>query len=258
MRVVLLAAGLGSRLGELTTALPKALVDVGGTPLLGHALRFATQLAPERMVVVGGFGFAQVADELARQQAADPAIAALPLRLVENRDFRQGNLLSLLAARDELHDDFVILNVDHIFRPSIAALVRAPAHEVTAFIDTDRQLGADDMKVEREAGREDGRVKAIAKTLTKYECGYVGMTRVPGAAVARYWAEVDGALYDEGTGIHVERILARLATSPLPPVCRDISGHGWLEVDTPDERHAAEAALRGPGWAQGPVGQKTP
>ena len=41
--------------------------------------------------------------------------------------------------------------------------VNAPeASEVTAFIDTDRQLGADDMKVERTA---QGRVRRIAKTL---------------------------------------------------------------------------------------------
>jgi hypothetical protein len=28
-----------------------------------------------------------------------------------------------------------------------------------------------------------------------------------------------------------------------PSLSRDISGHGWLEVDTPDERAAAEQAL---------------
>ena len=54
------------------------------------------------------------------------------------------------------------MNVDHIYRPAIAALAAAPADEVTAFIDTDRTLGDDDMKVERDAA---GRVHHIAKTL---------------------------------------------------------------------------------------------
>ncbi len=245
MKVVLLAAGLGSRLGTLTTDLPKALVSVGGEPLLAHALRFAGHLRPTEVVVVGGFGFPLVAAALDRLRLPGGPAAGLPVQLLENARFREGNLVSLLTARARLDDDFVLLNVDHIFRPAIAGIVAAPAADVTAFIDTDRTLGADDMKVSRDP---QGRVGAIAKTLTTFDCGYVGVTRVPRPALPRYLAEADAALGAEGTAIHVERILARLATTAAPPLCRDISGHGWLEVDTPDERARAEEALAGPGW----------
>lgn len=246
MQVVLLAAGLGSRLGTLTERVPKALIVVGERTLLERALAFAARVAPTRVVVVGGFGYALVAAELERL-AGRPG-PALPVRLVENTRFREGNLISLMAARTErtwVDEDFLLLNVDHIFRPAIAELVQPQVEDVTAFIDTDRTLGGDDMKVERDT---QGRVKTIAKTLTAYDCGYVGMTRVPGPALARYFAEVDAALAAEGTAIHVERVLARLAQGQRPPACRDISGHCWLEVDTPDERARAEEALREPGW----------
>jgi len=248
VNVVLLAAGLGSRLGELTRDLPKALVRVGDRPLLGHGLRFAAKLAPRRIIVVGGFSFDAVAEELKRQSQA-PDLAGLDIRLVQNHDFRKGNLLSLCAARLDLEaaaeDGFLLLNVDHIYRPSLTPVVSAPVDTVTAFIDTDRRLGDDDMKVERDAR---GRIFKIAKTLTTFDCGYVGMTRVPGPALGRYFAEVDRALREEGENINVERILGRLAESPDPPACRDISGHGWLEVDTPAERDQATTALAGPGW----------
>jgi choline kinase len=245
VKVALLAAGLGSRLGSLTKDLPKALIDVGDAPLLVHALRFATRLTPSQIVVVGGFGFPLVQPVFADFQQGPAAQAKIPMILVENRDFRQGNILSLQAARPHLDEDFVLLNVDHIFRPSIAPLVAAATADVTAFVDTDRDLGADDMKVKRDP---EGRVEAIAKTLTRFDCGYVGMTKVPRAALGRYFSAVDAAIQDEGTTIHVERILARLAQAGQPPLCRDISGHGWLEVDTPAERTSAEEALRAPGW----------
>jgi choline kinase len=116
---------------------------------------------------------------------------------------------------------------------------------VTAFIDTDRVLGDDDMKVERDGA---GRVRHIAKTLTAWDAGYVGMTKVPSGAQAGYWAEAEAALATEGRAIHVERILARLAARGAAPACRDISGHGWLEVDLPEERERAEAALSQGGW----------
>ena len=245
MQFVLLAAGLGSRLGALTAELPKALISVGAVPLLSHVLRFAAHLQPARVLVVGGFGFPLVAEELRKLQSSDHPAAVLPLELVENTRFRDGNLLSLMAARPRIDDEFVLCNVDHIYRAGIAAVVRPAAGEVTAFIDTDRTLGADDMKVERDPA---GRVRRIAKTLTTFDCGYVGMTRVPRAALERYFAMADRALGEEGPAIHVERVLARLAETPSPPVCRDISGHGWLEVDTPDERAHAEEVLRDPRW----------
>jgi choline kinase len=245
VQFVLLAAGLGSRLGALTAQLPKALIPVGGSPLVAHALRFATRLEPENVVVVGGFGFPLLEAELDRLRDSRHPAAALSITLVENSRFRDGNLLSLMAARPHLDDEFVLMNVDHIYRAGIAGVVRPPADEVTAFIDTDRTLGADDMKVERDAA---GRVRRIAKTLTTFDCGYVGMTRVPAAARARYFAMAERALAEDGPAIHVERVLARLADTETPPVCRDISGHGWLEVDTPEERAAAEEALRDPTW----------
>ena len=241
MNVVLLAAGLGSRLGTLTRDLPKALISVGGKPLLLSAVSFAARLRPSRIVVVGGFCFSQVKDTLDKFRTGDRA--ALPIELVENTQFRDGNLVSLLTARPCITEGFLVMNVDHIYRPSIAEVVAPEVSLVTAFIDTDRTLGHDDMKVERGDGGREDRIVAIAKTLTKFDCGYVGMTRVPTALLGRYFEEADRALAEEGRAIHVERILGRLAKTDLAPTCRDISGHGWLEVDTPDERAAAEAAL---------------
>jgi choline kinase len=237
---------LGSRLGTLTRDLPKALIPVGGKPLVVHALLFAGRLRPSRIVVVGGFCFPLVKDALDSFRKSDVTGASLPIELVENTRFRDGNLVSLLTAKRLITEGFLVMNVDHIYRPGIAAVVEPDVAKVTAFIDTDRKLGDDDMKVERDA---DGRIFAIAKTLSKFDCGYVGMTRVPDKMLGRYFEEADRALAEDGRAIHVERILARLAKTADAPVCRDISGHGWLEVDTPDERAAAEAAIAGSGWA---------
>jgi choline kinase len=236
MQAVLLAAGLGSRLGSLTANIPKALIPVGGMPLLAYAVRFAETAGARDITVVGGYGFDQVKREVEAR--------GLRVRLVQNEAFRDGNLVSLMTARPYVSGELLLMNIDHIYRPAIAGLAGRPVDEITAFIDTDRKLGADDMKVRREAGR----VREISKTLASWDSGYVGMTKVPAAALPRYWSEADMALRDEGRAIHVERILARLAAAGEGPACRDISGHGWLEVDLPEERAHAEEALRTGGW----------
>jgi|SRR5450432_2508237 len=239
MQAVLLAAGLGSRLGPLTERIPKALIAVGGQPLLAYAVRFAERAGARALTVVGGYGYELVEAEVQRR--------ALAVTLVRNEAFRDGNLVSLMTARPRvaMDEELLVMNIDHIYRPAIAEIVAKPASDVTACIDTDRTLGDDDMKVERDGA---GHVRRIAKTLESWDAGYVGMTKVPAVAAARYWAMADAAVAEEGRAIHVERVLARLAMTERPPACRDISGHGWLEVDLPEERDRAEEALRQGSW----------
>ncbi|MCC6747499.1 MAG: NTP transferase domain-containing protein [Deltaproteobacteria bacterium] len=238
MHLIVLAAGLGQRLGELTRATPKALISVAGRTLIDYALAFARQAGGAPRIVVGGFGY----EELARHVAeVDPGAT-----LVENRDFRQGNLLSLVTGRGALPVDagFHLMNTDHIYPPGVARIVAetaATASEVTAFCDFDRSLGADDMKVELDAQR---RVRRMSKQLAGWQAGYVGMTFVPAARRAAYDAAVERVRQGVGPAAHVEQVLVALAELGAPPVIADISGHGWHEVDEPHERDRAEAALR--------------
>jgi MurNAc alpha-1-phosphate uridylyltransferase len=51
MKAIVLAAGLGTRMGSLTASLPKPLLDVGGEPLLAHQLRRLARAGVVEIVV---------------------------------------------------------------------------------------------------------------------------------------------------------------------------------------------------------------
>jgi choline kinase len=230
---VILAAGTGSRLKGLTAELPKALVEVAGRPLLTYALEFSRLCGCQERVVVTGAHAEKVRALLER--------LALPgVRWVHNPDYLRQNLYSLGAARPLVQEGFLLQNTDHVYDRRIAERVLAQCGELTAFCDTDRTLGADDMKVERD---DQGRLKAISKQLTRFDRGYVGMTFCPTERLQEYFEAFDQVAAEHGDRAVVEMILGRLAGGDAPPRVGDVSGPGWLEVDTPEERHLAEQVI---------------
>ena len=62
MKTVILAGGLGSRLGDETAAQPKALVTIGGRPILSHIMRVFMVQGHFEFVVATGFGSASIVD----------------------------------------------------------------------------------------------------------------------------------------------------------------------------------------------------
>jgi choline kinase len=240
MQVMIMAAGLGSRLKDLTVATPKALIEVSDRPLVDYALAFARAVGGDRRIVVGGYCHADVAARVTK--VAPDAV------IVENHEYRKGNLLSMLAGATALAPGgFLLMNTDHVYKPSIAEVVATAcrnADEITGFCDFDRTLGPDDMKVQLDGER---RVAAMAKTLPTWDCGYVGMTYVPAERRDAYFAAAERVRTEKGEASHVEAVLVELART-RPPKIADISGHGWLEIDEPHERSHAEQVLAREHW----------
>lgn len=234
-QIVLLAAGMGTRLGELGGGLPKALFDAGGHKLLDRALGFAERFASaDERLVVGGFRFDLVQAHLATRPRG-------VLRLLENTKYTLGNLWTLETALPEVRGAFLLMNIDHVYPAAVVTRIEQQAGEhITAFVDFDRPLGDDDMKVGLDARRC---VQRISKKLETWDCGYVGMTFVPAAQLARYRAAVAAVRADVGDAANVEAVLQRLADDGEPVAIGDISGIGWHELDTPEDVARALPAL---------------
>jgi N-acetyl-alpha-D-muramate 1-phosphate uridylyltransferase len=64
----ILAGGLATRLGPLTSASPKALIDINGEPFIGHQLRLLHDRGVRRVVLCLGYLGEMVADFVDRGQ----------------------------------------------------------------------------------------------------------------------------------------------------------------------------------------------
>jgi glucose-1-phosphate cytidylyltransferase len=69
VKTVILAGGLGTRMGAETASRPKALVEVGEHPIIWHILKIYQVQGMNDFVVCAGYGGSQIVDYFAGQQA---------------------------------------------------------------------------------------------------------------------------------------------------------------------------------------------
>ncbi|RMF62324.1 MAG: hypothetical protein D6743_12245 [Calditrichaeota bacterium] len=234
MDALILAAGTGSRLVNLTRELPKALVQVAGRPLVDYTLDFVHTLGCDKIVVVGGFYFDKLQAHLSGKKN---------IRLLENKDFLKGSILTLAKGLPEMNDSFILMNVDHIYPKRLArtfAASQAKLTEISAFVDFDRPLQEDDMKVQLADGKTIGR---ISKGLHEFDAGYIGMTYVPARRLEIY-REAALQLAQENECAVVENLLQRLIEQGNPPEIFPVSGTRWLEVDNQWDLQNAKRILK--------------
>jgi len=225
MRAVILAAGRGGRLREVTGERPKCLAQVGGSTLLERQLRALRGTGIANIAVVTGYS------EIDIRRAAGPAID-----YVHNAEFAATNsLYSLWLARHLLADGFLVMNCDVLFHHQLLfdlltakyddALLVSPACAGTEYTD-------EEMKVRIRAGR----VEAIAKTIAPADAD------AENVGIAKFGAEGAAVLVEE-----MDRIVAAGRRTDWLPAAFDAfarrrplhavehRGFPWIEIDCPQD-----------------------
>ena len=235
MKAILLAAGLGSRLGPLTRDIPKAIISVGSQTLIKRVIRFANQIDVDEIIVIGGYHSQRLWKEIKNEN----------ILKIENHNYRMGNLYTLEAAKEHVTEDFVIMNIDHLYPSHLARMIGETEDGVWAVSDFDRPLFQDDMKILIEGNLyEKAFVSSISKELEDYDGGYCGITIVRGKARNDYMTAFKNVLNHGREQAVVEDIISELIRLGNPPRILDISGIRWLEIDNQEDLANAERILR--------------
>ena len=221
---LILAAGNGSRLRNVSGCLPKPLVEFNGKPLLEHVLIGAHDAGIERFVIVVGYR-----GDAIRSWVADRRFDGMRIDLVENSEYNKANGISLLKARHLITDPFLLLMSDHIFESETAAtLLRQRLEKDEAILAVDRKLDdifdMDDATKVRCTGDY---IIEIGKQLAHYNAVDTGMFLcTPAVFTALDEATVNGDC-SLSAGM---RLLA--ANRKLRAF--DIGEAIWQDVDTPE------------------------
>ncbi len=111
MQAIILAAGMGRRLGEYTKNNTKCMVPVNGVPLIDRVLGQLSTLKLNRVVIVVGYEGKKLMDYLGNERNG------LKIEYVENPVYdKTNNIYSLALAKQQLQeDDTLLIESDLIF-----------------------------------------------------------------------------------------------------------------------------------------------
>lgn len=131
MQAVILAAGMGKRLKNLTRSNTKCMVQVNGETLIDRMLRQIEKKGLRRIVIVVGYK----AEEL--KQYIDTLGIRTPIEYVENPIYyKTNNIYSLALAKDYLcSDDTLLLESDLIFEDEVIDLLLDDPRDTLALVD---------------------------------------------------------------------------------------------------------------------------
>lgn len=158
MQAIILAAGMGKRLKELTAHNTKCMIKVGGVTLIERMLRQIEKFCFSRIVIVEGY----------EGQKLKEFISTLgiktPIKYINNPIYdKTNNIYSLSLASTELaSDDSVLFESDLIFEDSVIETLLADPRANLALVDkyenwmdgTCLVLGGDDSIKDFVPGRE--------------------------------------------------------------------------------------------------------
>jgi choline kinase len=149
IKTIILSAGQGKRLLPLTAETPKCLLPIQGKKLIEWQIDTLLVTGIDRVSVVVGYGADQVERLLTQRYGVGR------ITLIQNPKFAEtDNLVSCWMARDEMNEDFFLLNGDTLFEAGVVRRVLSRAvHPVTVVITYKSHYDADDMKVTLEGQR---------------------------------------------------------------------------------------------------------
>jgi len=236
LKVIILAAGMSSRLGKLTARLPKSCLPIDGRiTMLERNLQILEQCGFESTVVVTGHAESVIEDFLKHR------VSSMHIETLSNSEFAtMNNIYTCYLVRDILDDSTLIMNSDLVISKRIVQLAvdRMKVSEKSfMMVDDHNQVDEESMKV---YVNTNGIVTRVNKSLDIEESAgeYIGILRLSKTDIVEFVKSTEEILRNGGTDMYYEDAIDR-ATDKLAVYCVSTDGVLWTEIDTLSDYNVA-------------------
>lgn len=240
MQAIILAAGMGKRLGELTKNNTKCMVEVNGVKLIDRVLTFLSHLDLKRIVIVVGYKAQNLVQYIENQYGN------LNIEFVENPIYdKTNNIYSLALAKDKFkEDDTLLLESDLIFeesmlkklvddkQPDIALVAKYEKWMDGTMVTIDDDCNILNFISKKEFRQENADKYYKTVNIYKFSKGYINNQYLP---LLEAYCQMKGnnEYYEE-----VLRVLTMIDKSSLKAL--PIGDEKWYEIDDIQDLDIAE------------------
>jgi choline kinase len=234
LKLVIVAAGAGSRLNEMGASKP--LLELVDKPIISHVMARAVAGGITSFVVVTG----HMTEEVSSRVTSYADHLGVELDLVYNPDFKKPNGLSVVAAHQFVNEPFLLSMCDHLMEPAIiSSMIAVEAGINDTILGVDYRLSNPyvDMDDVTRVLEEGGVIRDIGKGIAEYNAFDTGIFRATPAlfdAILESGAASDDFSITGGMNILGHKGQARVV---------DIGDHFWIDVDDPAAFSKAEKWL---------------
>lgn len=256
MKVIILAAGQGTRLRPLTENMPKCMVPVCGKSLVERqiATMVACGIKEEDIYIVTGY----------REDVLKTHLNSHAVNFITNEQYMSTNMVcSLMCAAPVMEDDVVVSYGDIIYTPEVLNSLLHSEDPISVIIDDgwesywkmrgeDWFSDAETLKLDPARGIVE--IGQKPKTVADVQSQYIGLMRYRGKGLARVKdiciqakarSEAGQALW------HTTRDYAHMYMTDLLQALIDVGGQltpvhiqrGWYEIDDPADLKLVEKEL---------------
>jgi len=226
MKALILAAGIGRRLKPITDRIPKTLIKVRDKPILGHILSNIKRCKIKDVVIVTGYK-----DNLIRDYVGSGEKWGLNVDYCHNYDYKvTENIYSvMLASKQLMDDDFILINSDDLFSPSIILRVMKTNGNIVIAVDGEGTLGSEEMKVMTNNGRIVSVTKKMNPALAFGED--IGITKFSREGGQAFFNQIDNIIQRKGPHFYFQEAIDQLASHNYPVTYVNVEDEPWTEID---------------------------
>ncbi len=229
MQLLILAAGFGGRLSAVLENTPKALIELSpGVTILDRQLEAAKVSGIKDVFIVVGFQAAKIEEKV--RQRVD---LGLNIKTIYNPFYRShNNFVSLWVALSVMEQDFIMLNGDNVFKPSLLSLLSDSSREFNILISKKSMYDEDDAKLIM----IDGKIVRFGKDIPLDDANaeWIGMCAIRGEG-RRLFVEKINELIRRPELLdgppHYLSVFQGLADDGVLLETTKVSSEAWAEID---------------------------
>ena len=228
MKLIIIAAGQGSRIRSVTDGIPKTLLKLKGKSLLERVLENAVTVGIQEAVVVTGYRSTDLMSYI------DNHNFEINIETVYNPDWDQENGLSVLAAKPLIPDGepFLISMSDHIYDAELLKnIFQSSLDNYDALVGLDFRINNiydidDGMKVSVD-NITNTKIAGMSKTLSEFDAIDCGVFKCK----FNFFNSLEAA-NESGNCSLADGCNLLIAKNRMGGV--DIGNSFWMDVDTPE------------------------